>query len=283
MPGGRFWAGVALCAVAAAGCDTLSARHRASNAADYYKAGDYKSAMLQYEQAVALDPSIDILHWDLAVTYVQVYGQSPKSTDGVAYGGLAVRAFEEYLRRCPDDKAARDYLVQTFVDTRRYDDAVAWFKPDIEHDPPSIEAISTLGQIAAKTNRIDEAIDWSEERVQANKQDPDGPYNLGVLIWDYLHQHAEVAGFQRVRLADRAVMALRASITLRPHFSDGYAYLNLVYREKALGETDEAWRTVEFAEADRLLQIAKDLKAGKPVPPLPPLPTVLQLPDGGAP
>jgi len=271
-----------LVVVATCGCDTLRARHRAGQAADFYKAGDYKNALYKYEQARDLDPAIDSIYLNLGYTYLQCYNQSPKSVEGTAYGGLAIRSFEEYLKRRPSDGAAHNYLVQTFVDTKRYEDAVAYFKPEVERDPPSIEAISTLGQIAAKTNRIDDALDWYEERVKVNPKDPDGPYNLGVLIWDHLHNHAEVTGFRRLQLADHGIAALRKSIEMRPHDQNGWTYVNLLYRERAPGESDDAAKTVDAVEADKYLHIALDIKAGKAPPPLPP-PPAAPPPPGTAP
>jgi tetratricopeptide (TPR) repeat protein len=114
--------------VAASGCDTLSARHRASEGAELFRKGDLRGAVGKYEQAAKLDPSIDALQLNLAFLYSQLYSASPRSGDGIAYGGLAVQAFEEYLRRRPGDPTARNHLVQTFVDTGRYDDAVAYFR-----------------------------------------------------------------------------------------------------------------------------------------------------------
>ncbi len=275
-----------LAVVTACGCDTLRARHRAGEGADYYKAEDYKNALYKYEQARDLDPSIDTVHLNLAFTYMRLFNQSPKSVEGNAYGGLAIREFEEYLKRKPGDADAHNYLVQTFVDTRRYDDAVAYFKPEIERNPPSIEAISTLGQIASKTNRIDDAIKWYEKRVEVNPQDPDGPYSLGVLLWDHLHNHGDVVGERRIALADHGIAALRHSIEMRPHDQNGWTYVNLLYRERAPGQWDAGARAVDLAEADKYLHIALDIKAGKAPPALPPPPTYPPpgtTPDGGAP
>ena len=252
--------------VGGSGCDTLRARHRANLGAALYKKGDFQGASYKYEQAAALDPSLDAVYLDLAFTYLQLYTQSPKSREGNRYGGLAVREFEAFLERRPSDDKARNYLVQTFVDTNRYEDAVAYFKPETERHPPSLEAIATLGQIAARTNRIEQALSWYELRVETHPDDPDGPYNLGVLLWDHLHAHLEVQGPSRIALADRGIVALKRAIALRPHDSNGYTYLNLLYRERAAGESDEAAKAADLSEADKGLKAAGEM-AKAAIPP----------------
>jgi tetratricopeptide (TPR) repeat protein len=251
---------LALALLGAAGCDSLSARHRARAGYDAYLRGDYHEAHYKFEQALALDPHLDALHLNLAYTYMQLHALAPTSTSGTAYGGLAVREFEAYLERKPDDQTARKYLVQTFVDTGRYDDAVAWFKPETA----DLEAISTLGQIAAKTNRFDKAVHWYEQRAQRAPKDPDAHYNLGVLLWEHLHNHPELPAARRLELADKGLAALRTSVDLRPRYSDTFTYSNLIYRERALSAADDAARAADLALADENLKKALDLKKAGP-------------------
>lgn len=248
-----------LFAALAGGCDTLQARHRAQLGAELYKKGDFQNALYKYEQAAALDSGIDALHLNLGFVYLQLFNASPKSTTGAAYGGLAVRSFQEYHRRRADDPRARSYLVQTFVDTRRYDDAVAFFKPEVEAPKPSIEAISTLGQIAARVGKIQDALTWYEKRVEITPTDPDAHYNLGVLVWDLLHNHLEIIADARLNLANRGLQALNKAIELRPHSPDGYTYLNLVYRERATGQPDDLLKAADIAEADKYMKQALEL------------------------
>ena len=255
-----FLLGVLACA---AGCEGLKARHRASLGAELYKKGDYQNALYKFEQAAQLDPNIDALHSNLAFTYLQLFHASPKSATGKAYGGLAVKSFEEYLRRRPptDESAqkARDYLIATFVDTQRYDDAVAFFKPEVERPRPNLEAIFTLGQIAAKTGRIQEAFNWYQKRIDMAPNDPDGPYNFGVLVWDHLRNHPEVAGNDRMALADRGLAALRKSMEMRSKDPNGFIYANLLYRERSAGQPDDVTKAADIAEADRFKKQAEDL------------------------
>ena len=96
--------------------------------------------------------------------------------------------FRKYLEMKPDDPRGRNYLIQTFVDTKRYDDAVEFFKPEVEANPPSLEAIGVLGQIAAKVGRFDAALTWYQKRMDVAPREPEGFVGMGVIVWDHLHK-----------------------------------------------------------------------------------------------
>src|SRR5205823_3527493 len=107
---------------------------------------------------------------------------------------------------------ARVYLIQTFVDTGRYEDAVAFFRPQVEKQPPDAEALNTLGIIANKTGRYEDARKWYDRLIAVEPQRLEARLALGIMIWDRLHNHAEIAGTDRVKLADEAIAQLSKAI-----------------------------------------------------------------------
>lgn len=247
----------------ASGCNTLKARQVANDAAALYKKGDLKGAAQKYEEAAALDPKIAAIHLNLGFTYLSFFSASPKSKEGNVAGGKALTEFQKYIELKPDDRRGRDYLLQTFVDTNRYSDAVAYFKPEVDRNPPSIEAITILGKIASKAGRIDDALTWYQRRVELTPSDPDAHLNLGILVWEYLHNHAEVTGDARIQMADRGITSLKKAVELRPQAHEAYTYTNLVYRERANGEADELKKIEDNQEADKYMKQALDLIKGQ--------------------
>ena len=270
-----------------ASCDTLKARHAANEAASLYKDGNLPSAASKYEEARQLDPAIPTIHLNLGFTYLALYEAAPKGPDGARWGGRAVEEFEKYIALRPDDPRGRQYLIQTFVDSKRYDDAVAFFKPEVSATPPSLEAISLLGQIAAKVGRIDDALDWYQKRVDLAPKEAEGLEGLGVLIWDYLHNHPEITDEPRLKLADRGIASLRRATELKPGAAEAWSYWNLLLRERAAGHrcllpdggiglvaldggaltsdggvaqmSCEQLKAADLLEADRCMRVAADL------------------------
>jgi tetratricopeptide (TPR) repeat protein len=214
-------------------CDTLKARHEANEAAALYKEGKLEVAAERYGSAEKLDPSIAAIHRNLGFTYMQLFSQSPRGAKADAYAKQAIDELEEFLKSKPKDEDGRKYLLQMFVDSKRYDDAVAFFKPEVEAAQPSVEAISILAQVAAKVGKFDEALTWYDKRIAIEPKRNEGYDGMGVLIWDYLHNHLSVVGAERIKLADRGIEALKKSIELNPFPGTPYTYVNLLYRERS--------------------------------------------------
>jgi tetratricopeptide (TPR) repeat protein len=235
----------------------------AQEAVSLYHKGDVTRAADKFEQAAGLDPYIAPIQLDLGFANLALYQANPRTSEGQAAAGKAVTAFERYLQLRPDEERARVFLVQTFVDTGRYDDAVAFFKPQVEKDPPDGEAIGTLGVIAAKTGRYEDAKTWYEKRIQIQPRNHDARLAYGVLLWDYLHAHTELVGPDRIALCDVAIKELGEAITIRPKSPNAYIYTNLVYRERALGEPDEDHKRSDLEEATKFYKQAQDLQKGE--------------------
>jgi len=245
-----------------AGCESLKARMTAQQGVDLYHRQDYAGAAAKFAEAQQHDPKIPTIHFNRALANLSLYRMAPNSTEASQGASNAIVAFQDYLKLKPRDDRAKVLLVQTFVDTGRYDEAVAFFKPAIESVPPDPQALNTLAIIAAKTGRFDEAKGWYEKRMAAEPENTEAHLAHGVLIWNYLHDHTEVTGEKRLDLANQALKTLAEAIRLSPQAPNAYTYTNLVYREKALGESNDDDKRVDFEEANRFYKLGVDRLKG---------------------
>jgi tetratricopeptide (TPR) repeat protein len=252
-----------LLAPLATGCASLRARLIAQQGIELYRKQEYAAAAAKFAEAEKYDNRIPAIELNLGFANLSWYRAAPKSTEGEQAAQNAIGAFERYLELRPNDERARVFLVQTFVDTGRYDDAVAFFKPAVEREPPDPDALNTLGIIAAKTGRFDDAKVWYEKRIAAQPQNADARYALGVLLWDWLHQHQEETGEKRMQLCKAGIEQLAEAIRISPKNPNPYVYTNLLYREKAVGETNEDEKRIDFEEAIKFYKLGLELtKAG---------------------
>lgn len=218
----------------AGGCDTLSARRTAKEGTDAYKKGQYEAALERYEAALVSDPQLAPVQLNRGFTCLQLFKAGSKA-ERDRYGQCAIDAFGKYQRAKPEDPRGRDYLLQSFVDTLRYDDALAYFQPELAQTPPSKEAMALLGQIAAKLGRVDLALEWCNKRAEAAPNDPAAHQCRGTLTWEHLHKHPEITGEERLRWADQGIEALTKAMALAPEQPEPYTFANLLHRERALG------------------------------------------------
>jgi len=247
---------------ASLGCDSLRARLIAQQAVDLYHKQDYAGAAAKFAEAENYDPRIPAIELNLGYANLALYRAAPGSTEGKEAADKAIAAFERYLQLKPNEEKAKLYLVQTFVDTGHYDDAVAFFKPAVERTPPDPAALNTLGIIAAKTGKFEESKGWYEKRIAAEPDSVDAHLALGVLVWNWLHDHQEETGPKRMELASAAIQTLGEAIKLAPNAPNAYIFTNLVYREKAVGETNDDEKRVDFEEANKFYKLGLERTKG---------------------
>lgn len=230
----------------------------AGDAASLFHEGKLEEAIAKYEEAAKIDPNIATIQLNLGFMNQTVYQQNPKTKIGDAASAKAITAFENYLKLKPNDQRGREYLVQTFVDTNSYEAAVRFFQPQVSKKDP--DAFNTLGLIASKTGQFVVAKAWYQKRVQALPNDPDAKLALGVLIWDYLHNHKEVVGDQRKQLADEGIKVLQAAIDQAPKAPNAYTYTNLLYRERAEADVTDDEKRPDLEKANEFFKKAMALQ-----------------------
>jgi tetratricopeptide (TPR) repeat protein len=147
-------------------------------------------------------------------------------------------------------------LVQTFVETGRYEDAVVFFRGAA--DKRDVEALSVLATIATKCGKPDEAQAWHLKRIEASPDKAEGYVSLGVFLWEELHNHADWPQDKRKPKAELAIEKLKKAIDLQPAAPNAYTYVNLVYRELSANEPDADTKKKDLDEAQKYFQMAVD-------------------------
>lgn len=289
---------VAALGLGSTGCDTLRARARAQKGVEKYRDGEIAEAARLFKEAAAIDDTVPPIVLNLGFTHLQLYQQNPRSKDGAAAADLAVASFRKYMAmpglKPEQTQRARDYLLQTFVDARRYEDAVEFFKPQVEREKPDLEALTILGNIAKSIGKATEARGWLERRVQANPKDTDGFVALAIMNWDDLCSdsqcrtpmdqrkgHLQKAPAWRFQKANEGLEFLKKAIQLSPQAPTPVTYANLLLRERSYAAASDDLKRGELSQATALMNLSIAMQkaaAGTPVAPPP-----SASPDGGTP
>ncbi|MET0385376.1 MAG: tetratricopeptide repeat protein [Polyangiales bacterium] len=130
------------------------------------------------------------------------------------------QAYEAYLEGCRLDESEATF-----------DAAEAAYRRAIELDPTLANALTNLGNLMFKRDRLDEAEVLYVRALKLDAEQPEAHYNLGFLLFDRGDAAAAIESFERALSSD-------------PAFAD--AHFNLAMALQELGRTEEArphWET----------------------------------------
>ncbi|MBI5479336.1 MAG: tetratricopeptide repeat protein [Deltaproteobacteria bacterium] len=249
-----------LAGAAATGCQDLRARQLLKSGNDYYRKGEYQLAVESYKKAEAIRPDIVQVHLHQAYAGLSLFVPGDTSPPNQQVAKDAIDAFNRYLKLRPADEKIRQIMIQTLIDSGRYDDALNFFKAKLAENPKDLEAIKALGVISSKAGRFEDGLGWYERRAQVTPNDPEAFYAIGTLCWERLYQRSDKAGEERIKLADRGIAALKHAVELKPKYVEAITYINLLYRERALGQGDEEERAKDLEQARYFHQTALGLR-----------------------
>jgi tetratricopeptide (TPR) repeat protein len=216
-------------------CQEVRARQYLKDGNEFYRKGEFKQAVESFKKAEAIRPDLPQVYLHAAYAHLSSFVPGDTSPPNQAEAKAAIDSFNQYLSRRPDDEKTRQLMIQTLIDSGRYDDALAFFTKKLETQPKDLESIKALGVISSKAGRFEEGLKWYERRAAVTPTDPEAYYAIGTLCWERLYQRSDKMGQARIDIADRGITALKQAITLKPKYVEAITYVNLLYRERSLG------------------------------------------------
>ena len=253
---------LAVAAVGTAGCTKLKARDNLNKGVASFKAAKYDKAVEHFQEAKKLDPTLTNARLYLATAYATMYIPGAPSEENVRNGEAAIKEFQEVLQTDPNNLGAIDGI-----------GSILYNMGGTPYDPKKFE----------------ESRSYHQRHIKISPNDPDPYYWIGVINWtlsfrannqmrkEYKDTNnrelkdidplpAKVReGFAQYYLAtvDEGIAALDKAIQLNPDYDSAYAYLNLLYRQKADMEADKTVREQHLAKADSLIEQFKVIKQRK--------------------
>ncbi len=213
--------------VAVTGCNKLRARDQLNKGVQAYKNAKFEEAIERFKNAVALDPSLLNARLYLATAYAQQYIPGADTPDN---NRMAEQAIDE-------------------------------FKKVLDRDPRNVNSVKGIAALYFQMKKFDQAKEYHNKAKQLDPNDPETYYSIGVIDWTQCNQprmeeRAKLGLKPDEPLKDKKVCAalkeknwaniqdgidnLNKALQLRPDYDDAMAYMNLLYREKADVECDNA-------------------------------------------
>jgi tetratricopeptide (TPR) repeat protein len=241
--------GVLLLALATCACNKLKARDQLNKGVAAYRQAQFQAAIEHFRQAVGFDPALLNARLYLATAMRQLYVPGGDSPDNLKAGKEAITAFEDVLKVSPNNTTALATIGETYYDMHEFDKAKEYQKRLQQLAPNDPGPYYWIG-----------VIDWSvcyprrmslrNELKLSTPKDPTKPDELPPLPAKAREDLVSKNG----PLVDEAIQALQKDVELKPNDADAFAYLNLIYREKADLDPDNSTRQADLKKANEFVQ-----------------------------
>lgn len=241
------------------GCQKVRARAEMKKGNEMYHDEAYREALAQYQKGLKLDPSATFAWRSVGLSALALYRPGDNSKANREMGDLAIQAFESYLEDYPDDEKVRDYLISTYVNTKKYDQALAYLEKQAKANPEDAALQSSRVRLLIESDRLPKA-------AEVARQMPDGQpkaealYSIGVSTWDRSYRGADLPVEERQRFVDLGLGAMQDALRINPEYFEALVYNNLLLREKAKMELDGTKRLEYIAKADEFVAKAKEVR-----------------------
>jgi tetratricopeptide (TPR) repeat protein len=247
------------------GCQKIEARMAIKDANAAYEKEDYATALKKYSEARGIDPSFADLDRMIGYSQIGLYVPEDKSPGNEAHADAAIAELTQYLKKRPEDRIARDALINMYLNANRTSQAIDYFRAYLQAHPADLDAVKSIATLYAKQGNFNESLNWYQKITLLDSKNPESFYIFGVVCYEKVAKNPPADMTEKIGIIEKGKTALQHAIDMKPDYFEAMAYLNLLWRQQALTETDPVKAQQDIAQADairnRALEIIKQKKA----------------------
>jgi tetratricopeptide (TPR) repeat protein len=251
--------------LASAGCRKIEARIAIKEGNKAYEAENYKDALTAYTKARNIDQSFPDLDRLIAYSQIGLYTPDDKSPENEKHADAAIAELTKYLKKRPEDRIAREALVGMYLSANRNSQAIDFYRNYLTSHPADLDTIKSIATLYSKQGNFNESLNWYEKITLIDSKNPEAFYIYGVVCYEKVAKNPPADLAEKLAIIEKGKGALQKAIQMKPDYFEAMAYLNLLYRQQAVVETDPVKQQQLVAEADRIrnqaVEIIKKKKA----------------------
>ncbi len=236
------------------GCEKVKARSEIKTANDAYEHEDYANALMHYVRARQIDPSFPDLDRMIGYSQIGMYVPDDKSPKNEQHADAAIAELTRYLKKRPDDRIARDALINMYLNANRTSQAIDYFRNYLAQHPADLDAVKSIATLYAKQGNFNESLNWYQKITLLDSKNPEAFYIFGVVCYEKVHKNPPADDNEKMAIIGKGKDALQHAIDMKRDYFEAMAYLNLLWREQALvdAKTDPVKGQQDIAQADTI-------------------------------
>ncbi len=242
-------------ALSSLGCTKIQARMEIKAANEAYQKEDWSTALQHYKRARQIDPSFDDLTRLVGYSEIGLYVPDDKTPKNEAHADAAILELNNYLQKKPEDRIARDALINMYLNANRTTQAIDYFVNYLKNHPADLEAVKSIATLYAKQGDFNKSLEWYEKITLLDAKNPESFYIFGVVCYEKVSKNMAGADpAQKMDLINKGKASLQHAIDMKPDYAEAMAYLNLLWRQQALVDaiTDPVKAQADVAQADAI-------------------------------
>jgi tetratricopeptide (TPR) repeat protein len=247
------------------GCEKVRARSEIKEGNNAYQKEDYAGALAHYTLAKKIDASFPELDRMIGYCHIGMYVPDDKSPKNEAHADAAINELTLYLKKKPDDRIARDALINMYLNANRTSQAIQYFVNYLSNHPADLEAVRSVATLYAKQGDFNESLNWYQKITLLDSKNPESFYIFGVVCYEKVAKNPPADPNEKQAILDKGKAALQHAIDMKTDYFEAMAYLNLLWRQQALIDApkDPVKAQQDIAQADAIRNRAVDIIKAK--------------------
>lgn len=227
--------------VGAVGCNKLKARDQLNKGVQSFKNNKFEQSIEHFKNAVSLDPKLGTARLYLATAYAQMVIPGAQTPENTRFAEQAIAEYQKVIETNPPLEQQVNSLkgiAGLYRGMEKYVEARDVYRKIATLDPNDAETYYSIAWV-----------DWNEAYGKGQKLRADLKLQPADQIKDKKACEAlRTANAEKVK---DGMQNLEKALQIRPEYADAMAYMNLLYRQKADIECDDAAaRAADLKAAD---------------------------------
>lgn len=231
-------------------CRQLEGRIAIREANMAYDHEEYDKALELYQKARQENMTFPEIDRMIGYSYIGLYNPEDQSPENQKLADSAILELQKYMRKRPDDTAAREAMVNLMLNADRTQQAIDYFKGHLEEHPGDLPTVRSIATLYAKLGNFEESLNWYKEITRLDSKNAESFYTFGVVVYEKVSKNPPAEMQDRLTLIEEGKAALERAMSLRKDYFEAIVYLNLMYREHAKITEDPVVQQELLAKAD---------------------------------